>query len=123
MALAHTPTMQFGQIEKLVVTSKKFMVNTNLPRFVRTGDKVVLQATINNLTSEIQQGEAYLELFVPSTNAVISKQQVTFNVKAQSAWNLPPRKTWIYSDAALLPLLQNSVMENSTYCPWFLMQL
>lgn len=32
---------------------------------------------------EIQQGEAYLELFVPSTNAVISKQQVTFNVKAQ----------------------------------------
>ena len=83
MALAHTPTMQFGQIEKLVVTSKKFMINTNLPRFVRTGDKVVLQATINNLTSEIQQGEAYLELFVPSTNAVISKQQVTFNVKAQ----------------------------------------
>lgn len=83
MALAHTPTMQFGQIEKLVVTSKKFMVNTNLPRFVRTGDKVVLQATINNLSLEIQQGEAYLELFVPSTNAVISKQQVTFNVKAQ----------------------------------------
>lgn len=83
MALAHTPTMQFGQIEKFVVTSKKFMVNTNLPRFVRTGDKVVLQATINNLTPEVQQGEAYLELFVPSTNAVISKQQVTFNVKAQ----------------------------------------
>ena len=83
MALAHTPTMQFGQIEKFVVTSKKFMINTNLPRFVRTGDKVVLQATINNLTPEVQQGETYLELFVPSTNAVISKQQVTFNVKAQ----------------------------------------
>ena len=49
----------------------------------RTGDKVVLQTTINNLTPEEQQGEAYLELFVPSTNAVISKQQVTFNVKAQ----------------------------------------
>ena len=45
--------------------------------------KVVLQATINNLTPEVQQGETYLELFVPSTNAVISKQQVTFNVKAQ----------------------------------------
>lgn len=58
MALAHTPTMQFGQIEKLVVTSKKFMVNTNLPRFVRTGDKVVLQATINNLSLEIQQGRS-----------------------------------------------------------------
>ncbi len=85
MALAHTPTMQFGQIEKLIVTSKKFMVNTNLPRFVRTGDKVVLQATINNLTPETQQGEAYLELFVPSTNTVINKQQVTFNVKAQES--------------------------------------
>lgn len=83
MALAHTPTMQFGQIEKFVVTSKKFMVNTNLPRFVRTGDKVVLQTTINNLTPEEQQGEAYLELFVPSTNAVVSKQQVAFNVKAE----------------------------------------
>lgn len=83
MALAHTPGMQFGQIEKSVITNKEFMVNTNLPRFVRTGDKVVLQATINNLTTDTQQGEAYLELFIPATNAVISKQQVAFNVKAQ----------------------------------------
>lgn len=59
------------------------MVSTNLPRFVRTGDKVVLQATINNLTPEVQQGETYLELFDPSTNTVLSKQQVPFNVKAQ----------------------------------------
>lgn len=83
MALAHTPDMLFGQIEKSVITSKEFMVSTNLPRFVRTGDKVVLQATINNLTPEVQQGEAYLELFDPSTEKVISKQQVPFNVKAQ----------------------------------------
>lgn len=83
MALAHTPDMQFGQIEKSVITNKEFMVNTNLPRFVRTGDKVVLQATINNLTTDTQQGEAYLELFIPATNAVISKQQVAFDVKAQ----------------------------------------
>ncbi|HJF69749.1 MAG TPA: alpha-2-macroglobulin, partial [Butyricimonas virosa] len=83
MALAHTPTMQFGQIEKSVVTNKEFMVSTNLPRFVRTGDKVVLQATISNLTSEVQQGEAYLELFNPSTEVVINKQQVTFNTKPQ----------------------------------------
>ena len=83
MALAHTPDMQFGQIEKSVITNKEFMVNTNLPRFVRTGDKVVLQATINNLTTDTQQREAYLELFIPATNAVISKQQVAFDVKAQ----------------------------------------
>ena len=83
MALAHTRDMQFGQIERSVITSKEFMVNTNLPRFVRTGDKVVLQATINNLTTTAQQGEAYLELFVPSTDVVISKQQQPFNVNAQ----------------------------------------
>lgn len=83
MALAHTPIMQFGQIEKFVVTNKEFMVSTNLPRFVRTGDKVVLQATISNLASEVQQGEAYLELFNPSTEVVINKQQVTFNAKPQ----------------------------------------
>lgn len=83
MALAHTSDMLFGQVEKSVITSKEFMVSTNLPRFVRTGDKVVLQATINNLTPEVQQGEAYLELFDPSTEKVISKQQVPFNVKTQ----------------------------------------
>jgi len=83
MALAHTQNMHFGQIEKSVITSKEFMVSTNLPRFVRTGDKVVLQATINNLTEKVQKGDAYLELFNPSTEVVLSKQSIPFNVSAQ----------------------------------------
>ena len=83
MALAHTKDMHFGQIEKSIITSKEFMVSTNLPRFVRTGDKIVLQATINNLTEKVQQGNAYLELFNPSTEVVLSKQNVPFNVSAR----------------------------------------
>ena len=83
MALAHTPTMQFGQIEKFIITKKEFMVSTNLPRFVRIGDKVVVKATINNLTTNEQQGEARLELFNPSNEAVIYQQKVAFNTKSQ----------------------------------------
>lgn len=83
MALAHTQNMLFGQIEKSVITHKEFMVSTNLPRFVRTGDKVVLHATINNFTEKVQEGNAYLELFNPSTEVVLYKQSTPFNVSAR----------------------------------------
>lgn len=80
MALAHTPDMAYGQLEKSVLTNKEFMVSTNLPRFVRTGDQVVLKATVNNLSPSQQQGNIYLELFDPITDKTISRQTQSFNV-------------------------------------------
>lgn len=80
MALAHTPDMDFGQLEKSVLTNKNFMVSTNLPRFVRTGDQVILKATVNNLSPSQQQGNIYLELFDPITDKTISRQTQSFNV-------------------------------------------
>lgn len=82
-ALAHTPDMYFGSLEKSVITSKPFMVSTNLPRFIRVGDHVVLQATLQNLSSDSQQGEVYLELFIPSTEEIINKQTTSFHILAR----------------------------------------
>lgn len=62
MGLAHSPELRYGQFNKEVITRKELMVTPNLPRFFRDGDKMVIQAKINNLTTNPIQGKAQLEL-------------------------------------------------------------
>lgn len=73
--------MQFGQIEKFVVTSKKFMVNTDHHALYVQVIKSCYKPR-STITPEEQQGEAYLELFVPLRTRS-QQQQVAFNVKAE----------------------------------------
>lgn len=49
-AWSHTKDMMTGQLTASAVTSKEFMLMPNLPRFVRTGDKTQVAATVANLT-------------------------------------------------------------------------
>lgn len=84
MALAHTREMGWGELEKMVITQKEFMVTPNLPRFVRSGDQVKISTLINNLSDQAQAGDAYLELFLPETEKIISKQNLPFRVEAGS---------------------------------------
>ena len=82
-ALAHTPDLHHGYFSREVITAKEFMVSTNLPRFVRSGDQVVLQTTINNL-AQAQSGDLVLELFDPATDEIISRQSRAFQVDANA---------------------------------------
>ncbi len=66
--LAHTKALAFGSSEKEIVTQKKLMVQPNVPRFLREGDKLVLSAKIVNLTNAEFTGQAQLQLIDPSTS-------------------------------------------------------
>lgn len=48
---AHSTTLQTGYDEKLITTSKKLMVQPNMPRFLRQNDKISIGSKLVNTTS------------------------------------------------------------------------
>lgn len=53
--LAHSTTMQLGYAENSVTSSKKIMLQPNMPRFLRQGDKISLSSKIVNTTNKAIQ--------------------------------------------------------------------
>ena len=82
MGLAHTRDMDYGSIVAKAVASKDFMLQPNLPRFVRVGDEVNVAASLVNLSDKKIQGTVRMELFVPETEKVVMVQKRPFEVKA-----------------------------------------
>ena len=66
--LAHTKELAFGLSSKEMVTQKELMVQPNMPRFVRQGDRMELTAKIVNLSDKEMTGQAQLMLFDATTN-------------------------------------------------------
>jgi uncharacterized protein YfaS (alpha-2-macroglobulin family) len=62
LGLAHTKNLEYGLVEKEVVTRKDLMVFPNAPRFVRQGDTIVLSTKIVNLSGNDLSGEVTLSL-------------------------------------------------------------
>ncbi|MEG1660610.1 MAG: alpha-2-macroglobulin family protein [Bacteroides sp.] len=79
---AHTRGMLTGELDAEATTSKELMLTPNLPRFVRTGDHVMLASSVTNLTAKDLSGTVAFTLFDPLTDKVISKQKETFAVAA-----------------------------------------
>ncbi len=67
MTLAHTRDLAFGYSEKTVVTQKELMVQPNVPRFLREGDRMNLSVKIVNLTDSEMTGQVSLQLTDPTT--------------------------------------------------------
>ena len=68
--LAHTRDMYYGLLEDEVVASKEFMLQSQLPRFVRVGDEATLSASIENRSDKPVKGHVRMELFDPQTEKV-----------------------------------------------------
>ena len=62
-----------------VLTQKPLMVRSNMPRFLRQGDKATLAATVQNATDEAAACDAVIELFDPRTNEVYATRK--FNLQ------------------------------------------
>ena len=82
MGLAHTKEMDYGNLTDKVMATKDFMLQPNLPRFVRVGDQVNVAASLINLSSKEVKGTARMELFLPETEKLILTQKRPFVVKA-----------------------------------------
>jgi hypothetical protein len=53
-----------------VLTQKPLMVRSNMPRFLRQGDKATLAATVQNATDEAATCDAVIELFDPRSGDI-----------------------------------------------------
>ncbi len=62
LGLAHTKDLEYGLLEKELVTRKDLMVFPNSPRFVRQGDTVIFSAKVVNLAGRDLSGIVTLEL-------------------------------------------------------------
>ena len=81
MGLAHTRIVDFGKIEATATASKEFMLQPNMPRFVRVGDKANIAASLMNLSDKGVKGTVRMELFNPETEKVFYSQKQKFDVK------------------------------------------
>lgn len=87
-AVAYSERLATAHMNCDVVANKPIMVQPNLPRFLRTGDKAVIKAAIQNNTDEVQTTVTTIEIFNLANNEVLSQWQFTDTIDAmQSAIN------------------------------------
>lgn len=67
MGFAHTKDLATGVIYNKLVTQKDLMVEPNLPRFFREGDKISLSSKVVNLSENQIEGEAELVIMDTAT--------------------------------------------------------
>lgn len=86
LGLAHTSSMDFGTIEASAVARKDFMVQPNMPRFVREGDHATIASLVINRTDKQQDAcvsirlldaESMSELYADSKSVSIAPDQTT----------------------------------------------
>jgi hypothetical protein len=82
LGFAHTADMLNNVIEAEAVASKEVMVQPNVPRFVRVGDKVQISARISNSGEKVAKGTAMMELVDPETDKVVARQKKSVAVEA-----------------------------------------
>ena len=83
MGLAHDKAMNYGQLGGETVAQKTVMVQPNVPRFVRAGDKAQISTRIFNTSEQTVSGTACLQLLDPETEQVLATVENPFTVEAK----------------------------------------
>lgn len=133
LVFAHDQNINTGTGSFTTKTQKDLMVAPHLPRFLRTGDQIVLSTQIQNISASDLAGQARLELMHPQTNEVINNlfeivnNQQSFEVKSKQStlveWQIKVPEdledvivkivagTATFSDGEqqILPILGNSI--------------
>lgn len=105
MALATDEDVRFGTLESEVVAKKDVMIQPNVPRFMRLGDKGQLAARIFNTGEKTVKGTALIELLDPETEKVVYSQSRPFSVEAGKTASVSFDVDATESKFANLPLL------------------
>jgi hypothetical protein len=71
MLLAHTKELAFAYDTKKMITQKELMVQPNMPRFIREGDKMELSTRVVNMSANTISGKATLSLSDPVTGKTL----------------------------------------------------
>lgn len=73
-ALAYDRDLTTAEFNRQILANKPLMVTPNLPRFLRTGDRVSIAATVFNNSEEDQSPVVTVEFFNPADDTVIFKK-------------------------------------------------
>ena len=135
LLIAHSADLSLGLAEKMVVTQKDLMVETNPPRFLREGDRIDFIGKISNLTNKEITGQVELQLFDPSTNQPVDgwfqnmfpnqyftvaagqSSPISFSIAIPFKYNRPVTYRLVASSGSLkdgeemlLPIVSNQVL-------------
>ena len=81
MAFANDKEMRNEVMSDEIIAQKKVMVQPNMPRFVRRGDKASISARISNLSGKEIRGNAIMQICDAETDEIITQKQSAFNIK------------------------------------------
>ena len=87
-ALAHTNDLCYGHLDTLIMVEKPFMVQSNMPRFLRNGDKTNLVMTIRNNSAKTQNGKAQLAIIDAQNGQQLQHINLPFCVEAEQSTTL-----------------------------------
>ena len=77
----HTKDMDYGFVKASFTTSKPFMVQPNMPRFVRVGDESSISSSLINMSDGNISGKVTMTMSNPINGKVVYSKTNDFNVR------------------------------------------
>ena len=85
IGLAHDKEMSNGMLMDEAVAQKTVMVQPNMPRFLREGDKASIVAKLFNTSEKKVSGNARMQILDPETNKVVWQKVQKFDIDAHGS--------------------------------------
>ena len=82
-AVGYDKDLNTTTLLKEIVSNKPIMVKSNMPRFLRQGDRATLMASVQNATDSTQHCTAYVELFNPINNEIYITKDFNYAIDAE----------------------------------------
>ncbi len=113
MGIAHTQDMMHGLLTDEAVARKEVMIQPNMPRFVRMGDKATITARIFNTSDKPVSGTTRLVLIDPETDKLVSSSAQQVTVEANSTGSVT--FTWQPRDDSKPLLIAKVLVSGKTF--------
>ena len=85
MGLAHDKEMRNGMLVDEAVAQKTVMVQPNMPRFLREGDKSTIVVKLFNTSDKKVSGNARMQILDPETNKVVWQKTQNYSIDAEGS--------------------------------------
>lgn len=85
MGLAHDKEMRNGLLVDEAVAQKTVMVQPNMPRFLREGDKATIVVKLFNTSDKKVSGNARMQILDPENNKVVWQKTQNYSIDAEGS--------------------------------------
>ena len=85
MGLAHDKEMRNGLLVDEAVAQKTVMLQPNMPRFLREGDKAIIVVKLFNTSDKKVSGNARMQILDPENNKVVWQKTQNYSIDAEGS--------------------------------------